>query len=338
MGTNMLSINRWMAVKLEGTPGTIETVADSDFNVRIRNIEITPNIPVDDEGAKYQTGNHAEDESLHGAQSVTIKCAVRAAWGGAVATPPDWWKLAQACGCGVLSYTTAGRGLVGRNAYDDTTASIIIADKEIGSSGGPITTLYKCAGCMGNMTLKADKVGDPWLAEFEFTGKLVDVVDGTALVLTSPQTELGEMFLSNVLTIDSVAKKVSKFQFTMGNTVSPIADQSNATGYSHYVITDRKPRFSCDPLAVKQATTDWLNDLLTENTGSATLATAAATPHFTLRFPDLQPITTALASREGLVAWENNYKALMNGPATGALVDSTLTHEDTWELLQGAKV
>jgi hypothetical protein len=327
-----------MAIKAETTPGTYETIADADFNLRLRNIEITPNIAIDDEGAKYANGNHAEDESLHGAQSVTVKCSCRVAWGGAVAVAPDWWKLANACGCGTLTiYSAAGRSIVGRQAYDDVTASIVVADKEIGSSGGPVTTLYKCAGCIGEMTIHADKPGDPWIADFEFQGKLVDVVDGTALVLTAPAPELGEMFLSNVCTVDGVARKISKFSFKTGNTITPIVDQSNATGYSHFVITKRQPRFSCDPLAVKQATTDWLNDLLTENTGTITLATAASSPHLTLVIPRAQPLTTSLASREGLVAWENNYKCLSNGPSAGSLVIAALTYEDTWELLQGAR-
>ena len=337
MGVEMLSIKRCMAVKLETVAGTPETLADADFDMRLRNIDFTPDIPVDDEGSKYQNGNHAEDESIHGAQSVSIKCSSRMYWGGAVATPPDWWKLAKICGSGVVSYTTVGRGLVGRQAYDDQTGTIWIQDTQIGTSGGPVTTLYKFAGCMGNMTIHADKPGDPWVVDFEIKGRLVDVVDGTALVLTGPSTELREIFLSNTFTIGGVAKKISKFSFTTGNTVSPLQNQADATGYSHFVISRRQPRFSCDPLAVKQATDDWLNTMLTEGTGPIILTSAAATPHFTLKIVDAQLLSNAMASREGLVAWEQNYKALMNGPAAGSLIDSALTYEDTWELLQGAK-
>lgn len=337
MGVNMLSVNRWMAIKTETTKGTMEVLADSDFNLRCRNIEITPNVAIDDEGAKFGNGNHAEDRSLHGAQSVTVKFSIRCAWGGAVGTEPDWWKALYGCGTGLTTYTTAGHGVVGRTAYDDATVSIIVADREIGSSGGPVTTLYKVAGAMGNCTIKADKPGDPWTADFEYTGKLVDVVDGTALVLTSPASETGEMFLSNVCTVNGTARKISKFSFTTGNTISPIVDQSDATGYSHFVVSRRQPRFSCDPLATKQATEDWLNDLLTEDTSTITLATAASSPRFTLTIPNAQPLTVALASRDGLVAWENNYKCLSNGPSSGSLVVAALTYEDTWELLQGAR-
>jgi hypothetical protein len=159
-------------------------------------------------------------------------------------------------------------------------------------------------------------------------------VDGTALSLHSTvDTALSEDFLSNVFSIGGISERISSWSFDLGNQINPIIDQSEATGYSHFVLTGAQPRFKCNPLAKKQATRDILNEMLTETSGVISLATT----HYTLKLPKTQILSAAQAAREGLVGWDLNFKALQNG-IPGTLADSDLTLEDTFEFLQGARV
>lgn len=331
MGTNQLINLRTMVINAEAVAGTYAAPEAADATIRVRSPEVSLNLPVDDENAKPQNGSHAEDESIATTQTGQVSCSVRATYSGAVATEPQWWALAKACGCDVVTYTTTGLGLVRRAAKDDTTYSIAVYDTEIGAS--PVTTIYQFAGCVGNMVLTAENIGAPLMANFTFQGKLNDIVDGTKLAQhADTQTQLAESFLGNTFTIGGTTERLSSFSFDLGNEINPIYSQEETTGVLHYALTAARPRFSCNPLAVNQATRDWLNEFLSETTSPSSLATS----NFTLKVVDGQLITPALANREQFVNWDLTFKCLQNG-IPSALADTDLTLEDTFELLQGSR-
>lgn len=330
MGTNQLANLRYLAVKDEVTEGTFVAAVDADFNTRLRDIQITPNVEMDDENSKWQTGDHGEDEHLAGVQAATITFYQKLTWGGAVNTSPSWTKIMEGCGCPEEAYGAAGIGWAPKKVADELTKSITVADVTRGAT--PITTLYKFAGCMGNAIIMCEGIGKPWLIRYTFQGKIEDIVDGTALVLTSPQETLAEVMLSNTFTIGGTAERISSFQLDLGNEIAPVYDQSKSNGILHFGIVNRRPRFSCNPLAVKQATRDMLNLLITNNVS----VISNATSHMTIAIPAAQLLNPGLAAREGLVNWEENYRCLRNGNYNPEPI-TALDAEDTWELLQGAR-
>jgi len=319
MGVNQNANLRFVVIKKEAVSGTPETITSSEHFIRIRDPIFTPTIAFDNEGAKHSNGSHAEDEALSGSQSGELTMNTRVTFGGAVATPPQWWGLAEGCGCAVISYTTLGRSLVRRKAQDDTTYTIFVFDVEIGSS--PTASIAKFAGCAGNMIFTAENTGGAFMANFTFTGKFVDYVDAGAPfdMDAATQTQLGEVFLSSAFTIGGTitgttgavvggtAEKVDSFAFDIGNAVTPIMDQSEATGFFHHALTDAKPRFSCNPLAVKQATRDWLNETLTEVTSPIVVPMGT---NLRLTILEGQNIALGNATREGLANWDLNFRAL----------------------------
>lgn len=334
MTTPLLSNLRILAAKIEGTPGTAETLADADYNVRVFGpINVTPNVPPDDEGAKYQTGDHGEDESIMGAQSATISFMCKIAWGGAVGTEPDWWKFAKGCGCGVTTFGATGLALEPLKQYDNQSLTIEIFDIERGGAS-PNARKYQFAGCMGNMILSSEGVGLPWVAQFEFQGKFVDVTDvvtANILDLTSPSTTTYEKLLANPMTIGGVSKCISSFSLDIGNTISPQMCQGEATGYELFAITARRPRLTVNPLAAIVATDDTYGKMVAQTRGAVSLATAAASPHFTIAAPDAQIISLAYGDRDGLVSDDMTYKLLRNAGSNSNMAD-----EAGWHLLQGA--
>jgi len=332
---------RYLVGKLESAAGTMETLAGSDFNARIVNPEISPIIEWDNDASKFANGNHGEDESVSGAQSATINFSIRLGIGDNIYSNPNWTKYFNACGIKNQTWTTAGMEFRPLKEYDNKTMTIWVYDIVTGGAS-PAGICYQFAGCMGNVTIGCDGIGKPWIASFSFTGKCVDIVDvANASLLDGMDFDTAhpEKFLNSALTIDGVTQCVTKFQLDAGNEISPLICQSDITGYSYYQITNRKPRFSCDPLLKAVATEDVWGGMMSGLTGTEAInvgTVSLISNNFTLAIPKAQQIQANSANREGIVSWDSNYRCLANG-WTGAVTDSNLEPECTWSLLVGAR-
>lgn len=307
-------------------PGTAETLTSTDFDVRARDVEITPNTPVDDEAAKIANGNHAETESLSGAQSAQVTVSVPLHGSGTVSTAPKYAKMLNACGIDSVTYTTTGIGFVRRKSKDCAPLTIWVQEQRVGTNE---TLTHKVKGAVGDLTLSVDGIGGAIMLNFTFTGAYQGEVEGLALLtLTGADTTLGEKLLNTALTFGGDSLRISSFSYALGNNVQPVIDQSDATGYAYYYISASQPRLSINPLKISPATKDIYSEYKNETTQTALVTMQ----NFTLKVPVAQIISPAQAAREGLAAWDLNIKALEN-----LTVDATLTAEDTFELLYGAR-
>lgn len=332
---------RVLVGKLEDTPGTMMTLTSADFDVRIRNPEITPTVEVDDEASKWARGDHAEDDVITGSQTAQITFSVRLTKGPTVTTQPNWWKFAQGCGALPVLYSGKGYGLQPRKQSDEKTMTIWVYDIKRGAT--PTAICYKFAGCMGNMVIAAAGVGKPWTVTFTFTGKLdsvdMNVANASILQMIIGQATCSEKFISSSAYIGSHSEKVSQFSFDVGNEIQPVIDQSDKTGISHYGITSRKPRLTMNPLM--DSTHDVYADVANgvtgcPNTYACMVGDTGISGRVSLHVPKGQIISAAVANREGLVGWDTNIKCEANG-YTGSVADANLEPEVTWEMLFGAR-
>jgi hypothetical protein len=338
----ILSNLRYMAIKKEETAGTFLSPANADFDIKFQNIAMSPTIAMDDEAAKFGTGNHNEQESVAGARMANITASVRCNFnsGAAIATAPKWWKAMNACGLKTLTYAGTGVSLVGRKELDNSTYSIVVYDVEIGAS--PVTTEHRFAGCVGNVIWGADATGAPYIAQFTFQGKYVGTVAGSAIALTAPDTGIPRTFSGEVNCTYasstgseglSVSPLVNSFQLDLGNNIQPVRSQADATGYSHFAITQRAPRISINPLALKSASWDVFKDITGNSLGALVFG---KTGEVTLKGIAAQIITAGVSQREGFEAYDMTLKLTGNN-ITGTKIDAALEDEDTFELLQGAR-
>lgn len=322
----------------ESTAGTAESLTSADFNVRIINPTLTYNTEVDDEAAKYARGDHAEAESVYGARSAQVTFDIRITYGGADNTEPPFWRFLNACGLDSVSYTGNGMGVAVQPlaAEDETTMTLGFYQVSRGASPTAIRTLI--AGAMGNAIIMCEGIGKPWIARFTMTGKLVSVTTVDNADIPQPidmDQEHPEKFLNNTVYIDSKAVKIANFSLDPGCEVQPVIDQSDATGYSHFAIVNRKPRFSCNPLLLAITTDDPIGDIISGCTGLyAVDRIVARSNRYRLCMPRTQMLPPSLAAREGLEAWDKTYK-LMNNGYTGSLGDTGLPAECTFEMLIG---
>lgn len=342
MACTFLSGNkRFAVVKEETTPGTPEWdlsatfPADSDYDCRITGIEVTPDIGFDDEAGDVRMGTHGELESIAGAQAAEIKLSFPMPWGGAVGTPFKYSKILQGCGLAETAYGATGIGWQPLSSMDCNSLTIVIFEPQIGDT--PAAVGYLFAGCVGNIVISVGGIGQPYMAECTFKGILVDIVDvanGNIPEITGAGTEVAERLLDNTFTVGGTALKISNFSLDAGNDVQPVIDQDDSTGYKHFYVANRKPRFSCNPLGILVASDDVLARVNGMDNDAISLATPSA--HFTIDIPRAQALNPTKADREGLSAWEQNYKCLRNHNGSAA-ANGSIPNECTWELLQGAR-
>lgn len=330
---------RFAVMKVESVAGTpiwnmsSTFPADADFNNRIYGIEPSLNIDFDEDVANIATGDHAELSGLSGKQSGQISFTFPMHWGGAVATAPNWSKIAQACGLYEHAYTTTGIGYQPLKQMDNITYTIAVFDMDLGGAS-PNSTCYLFAGCKGNMVISAENNGK-LMAACTFKGKLVDVLAVANANIPEPtgmQATLAEKLLNSTFTINTVTQWISGFSLDLGNDVQPVINQSQTTGYDYFYIASRKPRFSCNPLQIAVGADDVLDRMISDTSGVISLATT----NLTLYIPRAQLMSMALANREGLVNWDQSYICQRNHNGLSA-IQAAIPNECTFELYQGAR-
>jgi hypothetical protein len=313
-----------------------------DFDVRVRDPQVTLTVEVDDEISRWARGDHGEDHSITGVQTAQVTFSVRCAWSGSVATEPDWSKFLKACGQKEVAYSTTGIGWQPRKEYDHKTITLWIYDVQNGDAAGARITKIK--GAMGNCVIGADGVGKPWLATFTFNGVVDSMVDVAAAAIPIPlgvDTSCSDKMLSNIAYVGTVAEKISAFTLDYGNEVSPVYDQSTAAGVAYYTITARRPRITMNPLAQLVATRDVWGQLTSGLTGCPDtfrvgIGDTGLDNKFWVQAPKAQLVAAAVSNREGLVGWDQTFKLLPNG-YTGALTDAVFPPETCVEILQGKR-
>jgi len=318
-----------IGTKIEGAPGTAETITNAEVNVRVYDLKISPAFTSDDEDSKYLNGHHGEDVSVVVNRLITVSFSTKMNYGGAATTEPKYWKLLNGCGAVKETYTTTGISLQPQHCGDISPITMRIDMKDIDCAQE--SRSFTIAGCMGNATIQAS-VGGVWKINYTFSGKLTAFADvETALVEGTMDTTQALPFTGYTISLLGKTSYVSDFQLDFGNEVSPLYDQSDASGVKYYYITNRKPRLTVNPIAEIEAT----DGVYTAILGSTVAASSVgdATNKLNILMPKTQILTgNGLEVRDGAFAHNLNIKLLGGGSVSPAL-DS----EVTWEILQGAR-
>lgn len=170
-----------------------------------------------------------------------------------------------------------------------------------------------------------DELGNPLVASFTFTGAFVSIADGTASVLTSPDTSVPPAVIGATITHASDALKIGKFSLDFGNEIQLDYDPSDATGFLAAYISNRAPKLTVDPKAELVATDAHYTRWAAGTQGAFSLATAtSASIKWTVSAPAAQLITNKVAERNSAVIWEQQYD----------LQESS--GNDEWQILQSA--
>jgi len=285
--------------KLETTWGTAETLTSTEFDARIRDVTISPEI--ESYILEYASGKHSTAGAVMGKRMATIGFKIDMNLGAAAATAPKWGKFFQACG--------ASQTVVSTTSVDwapDAT-SITLGFYLTPTSGNAVFLLVK--GAMGNCKVVMDELGQPIVADFEFKGCFVSVTSAaSALTLTSPDTSIPPATVGSVITLASIAQRIARFELDFGNDVQLKYDPADSTGYLAAYIAKREPRLRMDP-QIELLSSDPVYTRWSAGTQSAfSFATAAVGGlKWTITAPKAQLLTNGLGDRNGEGVWDQEY-------------------------------
>lgn len=240
----MSNSKRMMAMKLETTSGTAETLVNADCDLHF--FDITVDAEIEHWVNQLATGRHSFAVSPMGKRKITIGAKHAMRLGASVAVAPKLSKAFKACGqtetvVAVTSVAWTPDAL--KDEGDGITATIKVY--YVANSGNSVIVTAK--GCMGNAVVSMDDLGQPLVASFTFTGAFVGITDGAALTVTSPDTSIPPAIIGSAVTTAAVPQQIAKFTLDFGNQVELDYDPAETTGYSAAYIAKRIPKIMMDP-------------------------------------------------------------------------------------------
>ncbi len=117
-----------LIAKRETTAGILEPLVDADFDLRMREVEFTPDIQGGDEESKFTTGDYGGDTAISGIRGASFTSMTKMAQGATLGTAPKWGKLLEACGAVATTYVGTGYGFEPLQAGDQQTAKFAKID------------------------------------------------------------------------------------------------------------------------------------------------------------------------------------------------------------------
>ncbi len=229
---------RLAAFKIEGTPGTAESLTGSEGTTILMNTSVTPEISSTDQPAQGSLNYHA---SIIESRGANVSTTLPWRGSGTAATPPSWASLLKACG---MTQTTLSAGVSWVPLLGNTqTVTFAQYQGGVGASG----RRKMAAGCMFDLTLTLETGKAPMMA---LNGKgcwqaLATTTNPSPTYVTTKPP----IFTGATLTWGGSAIKCAKVELKMNNRVELREDATTATGYSTAWIADIRPTITVDPEA-----------------------------------------------------------------------------------------
>lgn len=321
---------RKLGCKLESTPYSAETLTGAHFDTRVYNITYGPEIA--EFKRKYATNDFASFTSVMGKQKATFGFFFDLAphqTGGT--NVPEWDRYFKSCGW-KQTVETSGVSWAPSAEKNYISATFEIRESQINESSGAeeqLTLLFK--GCMGNLKIVVNEIGEPMHAECEYQGAFVSITDDTGANVVTPSgfnTAAPDAVLSSTITAFTDTLDLNSVTVDPENELGLAPDPSAVHGIRGAYVVDRGGAISFDPhlklLADSANYTRWVAG----TTGTFSMTAGSGATMMTLTAPAIQ-ITKAYdgADRD---------KFTVN-TITGILTRTSDSVEEDVELLQGSK-
>lgn len=306
----MLTSRRVIVAKIESVEGTGETLAASDGGIIAFVPKADPDIKMNERRPAMPTLSRLA--SVPGAQSSKISFKAEMKGSGlaytSLANAPAIGKFLK--GCGFKETLSAGSGVITYAPVTSGTISLTMSSYEDG-------VIKKITGARGNVKFSG-KVGEVVMAEFDFTGALHSIVDGSMLLPDFQGIGLQPpVLLSANMSIADYAAIISSFDIDMANVLYLREHSNGGTGYLSCAITDRKPNGKIDPEMVAIATHDWYGRWKAGTSGALNIGNIGATQYnrFKITAPKVTYIKVADADRSGIAVADTSFELNTNTSA-----------------------
>jgi len=237
---------RTFGAKLESTPYTQETLANTDFKFAAYNVAYSGDIPMT--GRKLARGDFSKDVSVAGKRAVNFTCSVDLYHSGTPATAPNYFELLRGCAMKQTTHGATGVSLVPHSDYTNIPLTIEVVEKDEGTSPGQMVIRGK--SCMGNAKIGYDNVGEPARIDFEFKGVLVAIEDrafASILAPTGISSQVPDAVLSSGVTMFGETQCLNTITYDLGNEVELFTCPGETEGYLGAHVVNRNPTVELDP-------------------------------------------------------------------------------------------
>jgi hypothetical protein len=295
---SLIKQRRVLAFKVETTPGTAETLTNTEA-VYCTDPVMQADIPMFDRAATGALGRLA---SVPGARRGKITFNIEVAGDGTDNTP-HWATLLTACGF------TASSGV-----YTPTSTFTSMNTVTIGLYEQGIFKLM--TGAMGNVSFEA-KTGEPLMAKFEFEGIWNAPTDASTLSLPAIPITPPRVAAATLTIGGATPAGVASVSLNMGNAIKLCEDITKVSGYSRAVITDRVVSGKIDPEHQLVATSDVFGSWLAGTEAALNFVVGSAT-HNTITFAGAkcQYHNVQEGERDGIVTAELDFN--LNASSAGS--------------------
>ena len=314
----------WGCVK-ETTPYTAETLTASNFNQRVYDIKISPEI--ESYARKLARGDYSRDVSISGRRKCTASCSIDLYPGSTVATAPTYFEMIECCGWKKINHGATGISLTPNALYNRVPMTIWVLIPEEGTT--PRQIAIKMKGAMGKLKIESPQIGQPIKLTFEFTGVLYDITtiaNASLITPTAWDTALPPAVLACTFSFFGTWQFPNKFSMDSGEDIQLFSDISQTAGYDGARVVDRNMMGDCDPDMVVPADVDYLTPQVNNTTGALSITIGGSVP-FYLTAPAAQIVGSYNGEvQEGHV--KNPLKIEYKRGTVG---------NDEFEILQGSK-
>lgn len=313
-----------LGFKVEDTPYTAETLTAANYNQRVYDIKITPEI--ESYARKLMRGDFSRDTSISGKRKCSCSFSIDLYPGDSVATAPDYFEIFRACGWKEITWGSTGVSVNPHADYNRVPATIEMGYTEEGIT--PKQLVIKMRGAMGKVTGIFPQIGQPFKFTFEFQGVLDSITTrayASRVTPTAFDTSLPPAVLAATFSFFGTWQFPSKFEFDGGEDVQVFSDISQGAGYHGARIVDRNMTGSTDPDMVVTDDVDYYTQMINNSTGALSITIGGDVPIY-ISAPAAQIVSAYEAeAREGHIA---NQIGIEFKRSSG---------NDEFEILQGSK-
>ena len=343
--------SRKMGAKVETTPGQAEVLTSSDYNVRVREGDIST-FEVDySESSKIMDGTHNHYTVTPGMAHITMDTSIQFAIGEFIATGtsglPTWESklpydvYLKSAGLGVIENTPSDLvtddgyfEIYPNKSFDCQTITEQLID--VSSCDGGVTTgiAYTLKGGMSTMSIEADTPGKPFMMKFSTQGAVEGVEEITANIPVFDDTNTLNTSSARFLNTDIIITQVNQdgtpmdppatpiefcsntFTFDTGNTLSELTCQADEFGLKQSFITSREPKLTIEPLLEKLSDWDYWEALNSENVYHIEIISYADSAktivQLKIDIPRAQLISASGTDDNGIRRLSQEFRALKN--------------------------
>lgn len=290
---------RTLAAKIEATAGTAESLTSAEGVFNAYDLMLQPSIAMED---REGSGGFNYLTAISEGQTATMTFKTDLAWDGSATEPTIFSVLMPACGWTETTNVWKPRSEAPGTNVKTLTLGVYV--------DGLLKTIK---GAVGNwvITLPTARM---ITIEWTFTGVYIEPTSTSIIAPTYPTDTPLRFASASACTFDSVALKVEQITINANNEITMLEDPTQASGYSHGLITNRRPTIQANPESVLVATQNRHN-IWTTSTPYAIQITldGPSTSTLGITAPKAQIINLQEADRNRVVVDDIEFLCTKNG-------------------------